>query len=50
MMFRVSPDGYRLTLVSAALTHTARYTCISTNEAGAAEKDFDLDVIGKFSV
>ena len=44
---RVSSDGYRLTLITASLVHTARYTCISTNEAGAAEKDFDLDVLGK---
>ena len=43
----MSSDRYRLTLITASLFHTARYTCISTNEAGAAEKDFDLDVLGK---
>ena len=43
----MTSDGYRLTLITASLFHTARYTCISTNEAGAAEKDFDLDVLGK---
>ena len=43
----MSSDGYRLTLITASLFHTARYTCISTNEAGAAEKNFDLDVLGK---
>ncbi|KAF6032030.1 HMCN1 [Bugula neritina] len=43
--WRVSADGYGLTLLIANVGHTARYTCIATNEAGSADKDFDLDVL-----
>jgi len=46
LCFRVSADGYGLTLLIANVGHTARYTCIATNEAGSADKDFDLDVLG----
>jgi len=46
LCYRVSADGYGLTLLIANVGHTARYTCIATNKAGSADKDFDLDVLG----
>ncbi|XP_067940287.1 hemicentin-1-like [Watersipora subatra] len=43
--WRLSRGGYSLTLLKADLSHTARYTCIASNEAGSEDKDFDLDVL-----
>ena len=40
-------EGRQLEISRAEVTDTARYSCIATNEAGVADKDFDLDVLGK---
>ena len=40
-------EGRTLVIEDAQVPDTGRYTCIATNEAGVADKDFDLDVWGE---
>ncbi len=44
---RVLTDGRQLEISRAEVTDTGRYSCIATNEAGVADRDFDLDVLGE---
>ena len=40
-------NGRHLQIDSAKVTHTARYTCLASNEAGQLQRNFDLEVLGK---
>ena len=43
---RVTADGQQLDILDAELTDAGRYTCIAKNDAGVADRDFDLQVLG----
>ena len=45
--FSLSRDGKRLEIYGAQVADTGRYTCLAKNEAGIAERDFDLEVMGE---
>lgn len=40
-------DARQLEIARAQVTHTARFTCIASNEAGELQRDFDLEVYGR---
>ncbi|GFN88312.1 hemicentin-1, partial [Plakobranchus ocellatus] len=42
---RLVKDNRALEIQEVALSDTARYTCIATNEAGQLERNFDLEVL-----
>lgn len=44
--YLLSRDGRQLTIMSASVEDTARYTCVARNLAGEIEKNFDLAVHG----
>ena len=47
--YRLLADNRHLQITGAQVTpDTARYTCIAMNEAGVADRDFDLDVLGTY--
>ncbi|XP_060552023.1 hemicentin-1-like isoform X2 [Ruditapes philippinarum] len=43
-VYEISSDGMNLTVYSADVDDTARYTCIAENIGGEVEKSFDLNV------
>jgi hemicentin len=43
----VSAEGHQLNIDRATVDDTTRYSCIASNEAGVADRDFDLAVLGK---
>ena len=43
--FKISTDGRRLQITQAQVRDTAKYTCIASNDAGTADRDFDLSVL-----
>lgn len=43
---RLLSDGRQLQISGALVTDSARFTCITANDAGVADRDFDLDVLG----
>ena len=46
--YRLLADNRQLEINSAEVSaDTARFTCIAMSEAGVADRDFDLDVLGK---
>jgi hypothetical protein len=45
-VYEISSDGMNLTVYSADVDDTARYTCIAENIGGEVEKSFDLNVHG----
>ena len=45
--YRLLSDGRQLEIFKAEVPDSARYTCIASNEAGVADRDFDLDVHGR---
>ena len=44
---RVVADGHQLEIADVEVADTTRYTCIAKNDAGVADRDFDLTVLGK---
>lgn len=44
---RLLLSSRQLEITGARQSDTARYTCVATNEAGQAKKDFDVNVLGK---
>jgi len=48
--YRLLDDGYQLEIASTEISDSGRYTCIAKNEAGIVDRDFDLDVLGKFCI
>ena len=47
--YRLLAENRQLQITRAQVTpDTARYTCIAMSEAGVADRDFDLDVLGKY--
>ncbi len=45
--YRLLADNRQLEIArSQVIPDTARYTCIAMSEAGVADRDFDLDVLG----
>ncbi|XP_064650190.1 hemicentin-1-like isoform X2 [Lineus longissimus] len=42
---RVLNGGKEIKITRAAVTDSARYTCIATNKAGTSDIDFDMDII-----
>ena len=44
----ISEDGKTLRIASAQLSDAGDYVCIATNEAGDAQLDHILNVLGKF--
>lgn len=40
-------DGWRLHIEGATVAHRGRYTCRAVNEAGEAQKQFNVTVMGK---
>lgn len=47
-MVTLLSDGRQLEISSAKVTDTARYTCIASNEAGELQRNFDVEVLGRF--
>ena len=48
--YRLLAENRQLEIARAQVTpDTARYTCIAMSEAGVADRDFDLDVLGETS-
>ena len=45
---RILADGRQLEVQNAQVADSGRYTCIASNAAGVADKDFDLEVLGKY--
>ncbi len=43
-------DGRQLEIARAQVVHTARFTCIASNEAGELQRNFDLEVYGKLKI
>lgn len=43
----VLAEGRQLEIVKAEVTDTGRYTCVASNEAGSADRDFHLEVLGQ---
>ena len=39
--------GKTLEIIDVKVPDTGRYTCVATNEAGVADRDYDLNVWGK---
>jgi hypothetical protein len=48
--YRILDNGYQLEIANTEISDSGRYTCIAKNDAGIVDRDFDLDVLGKFSV
>jgi len=46
----LSRDGRELSIKSASLEDTARYTCVATNVAGETRRNFNVDVLGLTSL
>ena len=44
---RILASGRQLEIQDTRESDTARYTCVATNVAGQAKKDFDVHVLGK---
>ena len=44
--YRILSGGRQLEIHRSEVIDTGRYTCIASNEAGTADRDFDLDVLG----
>lgn len=42
----LSRDGRHLEIYGSEVVDTGRYTCLAKNEAGIAERHFDLEVLG----
>lgn len=40
-------DGQQLSILNTEVLDSGRYSCIAKNEAGIADRDFDLDVLGE---
>jgi Immunoglobulin I-set domain len=47
--YKMLDNGYQLEIANTEISDSGRYTCIAKNEAGIVDRDFDLDVLGKFS-
>lgn len=45
-----SSGGRTLRLTHTSVADEGQYTCVVTNAAGEARKDFDLSVLGKYVV
>jgi hypothetical protein len=48
--YRILDNGYQLEIANTEISDSGRYTCIAKNDAGIVDRDFDLDVLGEFSV
>lgn len=46
--FRLLSENRQLEIIRAEVPDQARYTCIASNPAGVADRDFDLDVLGRY--
>lgn len=48
--YDITRDGRTLKINNAQVTDSGRYTCVAKNAAGIAERDFNLDVLGRLPV
>ena len=47
---RMSDNRQQLDILDSELSDAGRYSCIAKNDAGITDRDFDLQVLGTFSV
>lgn len=45
--YNIARDGRTLKINDAQVADSGRYTCVAKNAAGIAERDFNLEVLGK---
>lgn len=45
--YRIHSNGRKLEISDSAVSDTGSYTCIAKNEAGTADMDFELEVLGQ---
>ena len=43
-------DDRHLEIARAQTTDTARYTCIASNKAGELQRNFEVEVLGKYNL
>ena len=45
--YRLLDDNSKLELIHAQIEDAGRYTCIAKNQAGVADQDFEVSVLGR---
>lgn len=45
---RLLSNGHQLEILDSEVSDTGRYSCVAKNEAGIADREFDLDVLGQY--